>query len=62
MANFGVQIFPTDQTIQPVEIAKAVEERNTAARIHANTKTVEAKALLTTKRNLLKKTEKRSRK
>ena len=27
MANFGVQIFPTDQTIQPVEIAKAVEER-----------------------------------
>jgi len=27
MANFGVQIFPTDQTIQPVELAKAVEER-----------------------------------
>ena len=27
MAAFGVQIFPTDQTIQPVEIAKAVEER-----------------------------------
>jgi probable F420-dependent oxidoreductase len=28
MANFGVQIFPTDQTIQPVELAKAVEERD----------------------------------
>lgn len=27
MANFGVQIFPTDQTIGPVELAKAVEER-----------------------------------
>jgi probable F420-dependent oxidoreductase len=27
LANFGVQIFPTDQTIQPVELAKAVEER-----------------------------------
>lgn len=27
MANFGVQIFPTDQTIQPVELARAVEER-----------------------------------
>ena len=27
MANFGVQIFPTDETIQPIEIAKAVEER-----------------------------------
>ena len=27
MAEFGVQIFPTDQTIQPVAIAKAVEER-----------------------------------
>ncbi len=27
MANFGVQIFPTDQTIQPIEIAKAVEDR-----------------------------------
>jgi probable F420-dependent oxidoreductase len=27
MPNFGVQIFPTDQTIQPVELAKAVEER-----------------------------------
>ena len=27
MANFGVQIFPTDQTIQPIEIARAVEER-----------------------------------
>lgn len=27
MANFGVQIFPTDQTIGPIELAKAVEER-----------------------------------
>ncbi len=27
MANFGVQIFPTDGTIQPVELAKAVEDR-----------------------------------
>jgi len=27
MVNFGVEIFPTDQTIQPVAIAKAVEER-----------------------------------
>jgi len=27
MPNFGVQIFPTDQSIQPVELAKAVEER-----------------------------------
>ena len=27
MAHFGVQIFPTDQTIQPVELAIAVEER-----------------------------------
>ncbi|HIG39902.1 MAG: LLM class F420-dependent oxidoreductase [bacterium] len=27
MANFGVQIFPTDQTIQPMDIARAVEER-----------------------------------
>ena len=27
MATFGVQIFPTDQTIGPVELAKAVEER-----------------------------------
>jgi len=27
MANFGVSIFPTDKTIQPVEIARAVEER-----------------------------------
>ncbi len=27
MANFGVQIFPTDQTIQPIDVALAVEER-----------------------------------
>ena len=27
MANFGVQIFPTDQTIQPIDLATAVEER-----------------------------------
>ncbi|XOV87050.1 MAG: LLM class F420-dependent oxidoreductase [Pseudomonadota bacterium] len=27
MTNFGVQIFPTDQTIGPVELAKAVEAR-----------------------------------
>ena len=27
MTTFGVQIFPTDQTIEPVELAKAVEER-----------------------------------
>ena len=27
MANFGVQIFPTDQTLQPIELARAVEER-----------------------------------
>lgn len=27
MTNFGVQIFPTDQTIGPVELAKAVESR-----------------------------------
>lgn len=27
MATFGVQIFPTDQTIGPVELARAVEER-----------------------------------
>ena len=27
MAEFGVQIFPTDQTIQPIPLAKAVEER-----------------------------------
>jgi probable F420-dependent oxidoreductase len=27
MANFGVQIFPTDQTIQPTDLARAVEER-----------------------------------
>lgn len=27
MPSFGVQIFPTDQTIQPVELAIAVEER-----------------------------------
>ena len=27
MANFGVQIFPTDQTIGPVELARAVEAR-----------------------------------
>ncbi|MGK0472555.1 MAG: putative F420-dependent oxidoreductase, partial [Candidatus Azotimanducaceae bacterium] len=27
MTNFGVQIFPTDQTIGPIELAKAVEER-----------------------------------
>ena len=27
MANFGVSIFPTDQTIDPVTLAKAVEER-----------------------------------
>jgi len=28
MANFGVTIFPTDTTIQPIDVAKAVEERN----------------------------------
>jgi probable F420-dependent oxidoreductase len=27
MPSFGVQIFPTDMSIQPVELAKAVEER-----------------------------------
>ncbi|MEX0943252.1 MAG: LLM class F420-dependent oxidoreductase [Pseudomonadales bacterium] len=27
MTSFGVQIFPTDSTIQPVELARAVEER-----------------------------------
>ena len=27
MSAFGVQIFPTDQTIQPIALAKAVEER-----------------------------------
>lgn len=27
MATFGVQIFPTDQTIGPVELARAAEER-----------------------------------
>lgn len=27
MANFGIQMFPTDYAIQPVELAKAVEER-----------------------------------
>ncbi|MFP6806272.1 MAG: LLM class F420-dependent oxidoreductase [Pseudomonadales bacterium] len=27
MPNFGVQMFPTDKTIQPIELAKAVEER-----------------------------------
>ncbi len=27
MPNFGVQVFPTDQTIAPIELAKAVEER-----------------------------------
>lgn len=27
MANFGVSIFPTDKTMQPVELARAVEER-----------------------------------
>ncbi len=27
MPNFGVQIFPTDQSIQPVELARAVEDR-----------------------------------
>lgn len=27
MPNFGVQIFPTDKTIQPIELAKAVEDR-----------------------------------
>jgi probable F420-dependent oxidoreductase len=27
MTSFGVQIFPTDTTIQPVELARAVEER-----------------------------------
>lgn len=27
MANFGLQIFPTDKTIQPIELAKAAEER-----------------------------------
>ncbi len=27
MPNFGVQIFPTDKTIQPIELAQAVEER-----------------------------------
>jgi probable F420-dependent oxidoreductase len=28
MARSGIIIFPTDETIQPVELAKAVEERN----------------------------------
>jgi len=27
MANFGVMMFPTDQAIQPIELARAVEER-----------------------------------
>ncbi len=27
MANFGVTIFPTDKTIQPIKLAKAVEDR-----------------------------------
>ncbi|MCB1692233.1 MAG: LLM class F420-dependent oxidoreductase [Pseudomonadales bacterium] len=27
MASFGVQIFPTDQTIAPIPLARAVEER-----------------------------------
>jgi len=27
MANFGIQMFPTDYAIQPVELARAVEER-----------------------------------
>ena len=27
MPNFGVFIFPTDQTIHPVPLARAVEER-----------------------------------
>ncbi len=27
MANFGIQMFPTDSAIQPVELARAVEER-----------------------------------
>lgn len=27
MPSFGVQIFPTDTSIQPIELAKAVEER-----------------------------------
>lgn len=27
MPNFGVTIFPTDQTIQPMDLARAVEER-----------------------------------
>ncbi|MEX2489006.1 MAG: LLM class F420-dependent oxidoreductase [Pseudomonadales bacterium] len=27
MVNFGVSIFPTDKTMQPVELAQAVEER-----------------------------------
>lgn len=27
MTSFGVQIFPTDTTIQPIELAKAVEDR-----------------------------------
>lgn len=27
MTSFGVQIFPTDQTIGPIELAKAVEDR-----------------------------------
>ncbi|HAK53653.1 MAG TPA: LLM class F420-dependent oxidoreductase [Gammaproteobacteria bacterium] len=27
MANFGVSIFPTDKTIQPIELALALEER-----------------------------------
>ena len=25
--QFGIQIFPTDQTIQPIELGKACEER-----------------------------------
>jgi len=27
MANFGIQMFPSDQAIQPIELARAVEER-----------------------------------
>jgi hypothetical protein len=27
MPTFGVMMFPTDYAIQPVELAKAVEER-----------------------------------
>ena len=27
MARYGVTIFPTDYSIQPVELARAVEER-----------------------------------